>query len=90
MEKIKEIIKWIAVDGLLHLLACYAIMLTCEPVVGLWWAKVITGVCAIGKELFDACRYKNTWEQASHDLLCDAGGILLADLTILAWWLFSL
>lgn len=87
MEKLKEIIKWIAVDGLLHFLACYAIMLTCEPVVGIWWAKAITATLAIGKEVVDALRYKNTWKQMSHDLICDGVGILMADVTIFVWWL---
>lgn len=87
MGKIKEILKWIAIDGLLHILMCYSIMLTFEPVVGIWWAKAITATCAIGKEVVDVLRGKNTWEQVRHDLICDAAGILLADLSIFVWWL---
>ena len=87
MEKIKNVIKWIATDGLLHILACYAIMLTFEPMVGIWWAKAITAACAISKEVVDALRYKITWAQMSHDLICDGVGVLLADAAIFGWWL---
>ena len=89
MEKIKKIINWIAIDGLLHFLVCYATMLTCEPVVGIWWAKAITTSLAIGKEVVDSLRYKNTWEMMRHDLICDVAGILIADCTIFAWWLMG-
>lgn len=87
MEKLKEIIKWIAVDGLLHFLARYAIMLTCEPVVGIWWAKAITATFAIGKEVYDALRGTNNAKQMVHDFICDGAGILMADVAIFGWWL---
>lgn len=87
MEKLKEIIKWIAVDGLLHFLACYAIMLTCEPVVGIWWAKAITATFAIGKEVYDALRGTNNAKQMVHDFICDGAGILMANVAIFGWWL---
>ena len=87
MGKVKNIIEWIAVDGLLHFLACYACMLTFEPIVGIWWAKAITTTLAIGKEVVDALRYKNTWEQMRHDFICDVAGILMANVTIFVWWL---
>lgn len=86
MEKLKEIINWIGTDGLLHFLACYACMLTFEPIVGIWWAKAITASLAIGKEVVDCLRYKNTWKQMSHDLICDASGLIIADFTIFLWW----
>lgn len=90
MEKIKKILRWIAVDGLLHILSCYALMLTLQPMVDIWWAKGITATCAIGKEVVDALRGKNTWEQVRHDLICDAIGILMSDVTFFIWWLCSL
>lgn len=90
MGKIKDILKWIATDGLLHIETCYAMMLTFEPIVGIWWTKAITATCAIGKEVVDALRGKNTWEQVRHDLICDGAGILLADLSIFVWWLCNL
>ena len=89
-EKVKEIAMWVAMDGLAHLQMCYAIMLTCEPVVGIWWAKAITSSLAVGKEVVDALRGKNTWEQVRHDLICDGAGILMADVTIFVWWLCNL
>lgn len=90
MGKIKQILKWIATDGLLHIQTCYAIMLTLQPMVDIWWAKAITATCAIGKEVVDALRGKNTWEQVRHDLICDGVGMLLADLSIFMWWLCNL
>lgn len=89
-EKIKAIANWIAVDGLLHIETCYAMMLTLQPMVDIWWAKAITATCAIGKEVVDVLRGKNTWEQARHDLICDGAGILMADVTIFVWWLSNL
>ena len=90
MGKLKEIIKWIATDGLLHIQSCYSINLACVPVVGYWWAKGITAAFAIGKEVVDVLRGKNNWEQVSHDLICDAAGMLMTDLTVLVWWLCNL
>ena len=90
MEKLKEIIKWIAVDGLLHFLACYAIMLTCEPVIGIWWTTAITLSTAMGKEVIDALRGKNNKTQVIHDLICDGFGILMSDVTFFIWWLCNL
>ena len=90
MGKIKDILKWIATDGLLHILACNAMMLTLEPMVGIWWAKAITATVAIGKEVIDVLRGANNGKQVLHDLICDCGGILLADCTIFLWWLCGL
>ena len=86
-EKLKDIAKWVATDGLLHFLVCYAMMLTFEPMVGIWWAKAITATFAIGKEVIDALRGKNNTQQVVHDLICDGAGILIADCTIFVWWL---
>lgn len=90
MGKIKRLLNWIATDGLLHIQTCYALMLTFQPMVGIWWAKGITASCAIGKEVVDALRGKNTWEQVRHDLICDAIGILMSDVTFFIWWLCNL
>ena len=89
-EKIKAIATWVAVDGLLHLLVCYAIMLALTPVVGLWWAIAATASAAVAKEVFDALCGRNTWSQMVHDLICDGAGILMADVTIFVWWLCNL
>lgn len=90
MEKLKAIIKWIAVDELLHFLVCYAIMLAFMPMVGIWWTTAITLSTAIGKEVIDVLRAKNNKEQVIHDLVCDGLGMATAYLTIFLWWLCNL
>jgi hypothetical protein len=100
MGKIKEIInkvagvvpatyKWIATDGLLHMLACFAIMLAFTPIVGVWWAMGITTAAAIGKEAFDAIKGADI-DAINHDFVCDAAGLLIGVLTIALWWVCNL
>lgn len=89
MEKIKEIMKWIATDGLLHMLACFAIMLAFTPIVGVWWAMGITTAAAIGKEAFDAIKGADI-DAINHDFVCDAAGLLIGVLTIAVWWVCNL
>lgn len=90
MEKIKAILIWIATDGLLHILVCYAIMLALTPVVGLWWAIAATASAAVAKKVFDALCGRNTWSQMAHDFICDGVGLLLAGCTLFVWWLSNL
>ena len=90
MEKLRNIMKWVGVDGLLHFLACYACMLTFMPMVGLWWAEASTLALAIGKEVYDALRGANNKEQMLHDFVCDAAGLAAATCTIFVWWLCNL
>ena len=85
MEKIKEIMKWIATDGLLHMLACFALMLAFTPLVGVWWAMGITVAVAIGKEALDAFQGADI-DAINHD----AAGLLLAVCTIALWWICNL
>lgn len=89
MGKVKEFIQWIATDGLLHLLVCYAIMLALTPVVGVWWATAATIAAAVGKETVDGMKGASSGA-IMHDLICDAAGLLLADCTIFIWWLCNL
>lgn len=89
MEKLRSILKWIATDGLLHMLVCYAIMLALTPVVGVWWATAATFVAAVGKEAIDGMKGA-TAGAIMHDFICDAVGLLLADCTIFVWWLCNL
>ena len=85
MERIKNIIKWIAADGLLHFLVCYAMMLALSPIVG-WWALLVALVSALAKEAWDYFVEKdNNKEQVIHDLICDAVGIVAAYITLLVW-----
>ena len=78
MEKIKNAIKqayqWLSLEGgMLHFLACYAIMLTFAPL-GLGWASLITWVVAITKEAFDLIRKSNNIRNVINDIIRDAIG----------------
>jgi hypothetical protein len=85
MEKIKNAIskalawlnkayQWLSLEGgMLHFLACYAIMQTFEPL-GLGWASLITWVVAIGKEAFDFARKTNNLRNVANDIIRDAIG----------------
>lgn len=75
----KKILQWMATDGLLHFLMCYAMMLTFSPYVGNWIAVAITLAFAFGKEAYDVFIQKdNNYQQAWHDLVCDFAGIVAA------------
>lgn len=89
MGKIKAILNWIATDGLLHILVCYAIMLALMPVLGLWWATAATIAVAIGKEAVDGMKGASA-SAIVHDFICDGVGLLLAGCTIFLWWLCNL
>ena len=92
MEKIKNAIiaayQWLSKEGgMLHFLACYAIMLTFAPL-GYWWATAITWAVAIGKEAADLIRKTNNLQQVFNDLLRDAIGWGAASLVLLLQLLF--
>lgn len=92
MEKLKNVIitayQWLSKEGgMLHFLACYAIMLTFAPL-GYWWATAITWAVAIVKEGADIVRKSNTWKQSLNDLLRDAIGWGAASLVLLLQLLF--
>jgi hypothetical protein len=75
----KKILQWMATDGLLHFLVCYAMLLTFAPYVGNWIALGITLAFALGKEAYDVFIEKdNNFSQATHDLICDFAGIVVA------------
>lgn len=79
METIKKMLKWVGIDGLLHFLVCYAMMLTFAPMIGLAWAVLATTGVAVLKEVWDFCIQKdNDISQVMHDLLCDVVGIVMA------------
>ena len=90
MERIKNIIKWIAADGLLHFLVCYAMTLALTPLIG-FYALIPTTIAALGKEGYDYhIRKSNNREQVVHDLICDGAGIAAAYITMLIWLIFYL
>lgn len=85
MEKIKNAIRWIGTDGLLHFLICYAMVLALSPIIG-WWAILPTTILAAAKEGWDYFIQKdNDKPQVIHDLICDGAGIVLAYITMLLW-----
>lgn len=88
MEKIKEIQSWVGVDGLLHLLVCWLVVLVVTPIRGIWLAVVAAAILSIGKEIWDMFIQKdNSKEQAIHDLICDGAGVLAGLMTIGLWWI---
>ena len=88
MELIKKIFRWIAVDGLLHFLVCYAMTLALSPIIG-FYALIPTVVVALAKEAYDYhIKKSNNIEQVVHDLICDAAGIASAYATMAIWLIF--
>ena len=86
METIKKMLKWVGIDGLLHFLVCYAMMLTLAPMIGLALAVLATTGVAVLKEVWDFCIQKdNDAEQVLHDVILDGIGILIALITISFW-----
>lgn len=90
MEKIKNFLKWIGMDGLLHFLVCYALM-TISLLVGIWWALGITILLALVKEAVDFFIQKDNDKKAVfHDLIMDAAGIIYALLyLLLIYWHYA-
>jgi hypothetical protein len=97
MEKIKNAIskalawlnkayQWLNKEGgMLHILACYAMMLTFAPF-GYGWASAITWAVAIAKEICDIARKRNTLQQTINDIIRDAIGWGCASLV----WLITM
>ena len=87
IESLKKIKEWVAIDGLLHFLVCYAIIVSLTPLIG-WWALLLAILVALCKEAWDYFVEKdNNKEQVIHDLICDGVGIIIAYCTILVWWI---
>lgn len=87
MQKIKDIMNWIGTDGLLHLFACWLIVLVATPIRGIWLAILAAVVVSLAKEFWDMFVQKdNNKEQVTHDLICDGAGIVAGLLTIALWW----
>lgn len=86
MGKIKNAIKWVGTDGLLHFLSCYAMTLALTPIIGIWWTLLTTTLIALAKEAWDYFYQKDNNKNAVlHDLILDACGILVALITMLIW-----
>lgn len=66
-------------DGLLHILVCYIIVLTlCQFNMPWQWASVVALIAGIAKEVYDREHSTAEW----HDIICDCAGIILADLVV--------
>ena len=77
METIKKMLKWVGIDGLLHFLVCYAMMMTFAVLLNLTWAVFITTTASVTKEVIDFCIQKDNDEsQVVHDVICDVIGII--------------
>ena len=86
MEKLKTICRWVGVDGLLHFLVCYGMMLAFTPVVGVWWAMFSVAVASLVKEAMDFfIQQDNDRNAVLHDLICDGAGVLAALITMAIW-----
>lgn len=80
LRKVKE---WVALDGLLHFLVCYCLMVAFFPIVG-WWNFLVVISLALLKEGVDYFIEKdNDIKAVAHDLVMDAVGILTAMATLL-------
>lgn len=91
LDKIKSTAKWVGTDGLLHFLVCFAMMLALTPILGVWWALLITCIAALAKEAFDYFVQKDNDKKAVlHDIFCDAAGIIFAVVTMAVWWVCNL
>ena len=81
-----KISSWFSIDGLLHFLVCYTLMLTFQPIVGMLWALVVTIIPALIKEAWDYFIQKdNTSYQVKRDLIFDWFGIAAALAVITLW-----
>ena len=82
MKKIFNTIwNYVQIDGLLHFLVCYALVVTLTlfdtaifPIAG----TMVAVFCATIKECWDASYKHATKKQIIHDLIFDALGILIA------------
>lgn len=86
MERLKKLIKWVAIDGWLHILVCYSIMLALTPMIGIWLGLLIVMVVSAIKEAYDYYIQKdNNREQVIHDVVCDMIGMVAAIIALLFW-----
>lgn len=90
MEKLKNFIKWVAIDGLLHIETVALIFLVLSPIIGFGWATLVTAIVAISREGVQFLSKKNTKEQVHHDMICNGIGLLLGYIVYATWWICNL
>jgi len=71
---LKKVWAWVRTDGLLHALACAAIVLSFGWIRPVWISVTIAVVIAAAKEIYDKVTGRGTAEW--HDVICDLAGIL--------------
>lgn len=85
MEKLKAICRWVGVDGLLHFLVCYGMVLAFTPIIGVWWSLFAAVLASLVKEAIDSIMNDSDECNAAHDLICDGAGALAAIITMAIW-----
>ena len=84
MNKLKQLYKRIANDGLLHILTCIVLMLSFYLIIGYLLSLFITIIFGLIKEIYDYFIQKdNNINQVKHDIICDGIGIIISSFTIL-------
>lgn len=84
MNKLKQLYKWIANDGLLHILVCIVLMLSFYLLIGYLLSLIITIILGLIKEIYDYYIQKdNTVNQIKHDTICNCIGIIISSFIIL-------
>ena len=84
MNKLKQLYKWIANDGLLHILICIVLMLSFKPIIGYLLSIIITIIFGLIKEIYDYFIQKdNNMNQVKHDVICNGIGIIISNFIIL-------
>lgn len=79
MNKLNQLYKWIANDGLLHILVCIVIMLSLQPIIGYLLSLIITIIFSAIKEIYDYFIQKdNNINQVKHDIICNCIGIIIS------------
>lgn len=90
MNKLKQLYKWIANDGILHILICIVLMLSFQPIIGYLLSLFITIIFAGMKEIYDYYIQKdNTVDQIKHDIICNGIGIIISSFIILLHYIIN-
>lgn len=85
MNKLKQLYKWIANDGLLHILVCIALMLSLQPIIGYLLSLIIVIIFSAIKEIYDYFIQKdNSIDQVKHDVICNGIGVIISSFIILS------
>lgn len=90
MEKIKNFIKWVAIDGLQHIETIALVFLVFVPITGFGWATLVAVLAGLGREVIQYLRGENTKEQVHHDMICNGIGLLLGYIVYATWWMCNI